>query len=64
MSLNPHAVTAIHELRQACRCLYLEVPESVAHAVHEKAEAVIAELEAISGTTLSAHEPDNNPHHT
>jgi hypothetical protein len=35
---------AVKALRQAVRCLCLEVPESIANDVQKKAEAVIAEL--------------------
>lgn len=35
----------IDELRKACRCLYLAVPEKVAKDISDKVEAVIADAE-------------------
>lgn len=38
-------MTPAEELQKACKCLYLQVPESVADSIKEKADAVIAQLE-------------------
>jgi len=58
--VSPEGQKAVKELRQACACLYLELPACLANQVKEKADVVIAEFELVAGSAIADNKSEKS----